>query len=60
MNHDFIIKELLKDICKLQDKVIKMDNIHNAMYYRGKIDGLKSAIVSVETDKWASEIFDSK
>lgn len=59
MNHDFIIKELLKEIRELQERVTKTDNIHHAMYYRGKIDGLNSAMMSVEADRWTSEIFDS-
>ena len=57
MDHDFIIKKLLKEIEESQEKADKLDGFHNSMYHRGRIEGLKSAIRWVEADKWASEIF---
>ena len=57
MDHDFIIKKLLKEIEELQEKAEQLDGFHNSMYHRGRIEGLKSAIRWVEADKWANEIF---
>ena len=44
MDHDFIIKKLIKEIHEAQEKVDCVDGFHNAMYHRGRIEGLKSAI----------------
>nr|DAH50751.1 MAG TPA: hypothetical protein [Caudoviricetes sp.] len=57
MDHDFIIKKLLKEIEESQEKADRLDGFHNSMYHRGRIEGLKSAIRWVEADKWANEIF---
>lgn len=60
MDYDFIIKELLKEIHESQEVVSKVDGLHNAMYHRGRIEGLKSAIMWIESDKWANEVFNNK
>ena len=57
MDHDFIIKRLLEEIEEAQKKADKSDGFHSAMYHRGRVEGLKSAIRWVEADKWADEIF---
>ena len=58
MDHDFIVKKLIKEIHEAQEKVECVDGFHNAMYHRGRIEGLKSAIRWIEADKWANEIFE--
>ena len=58
MDHDFIIKKLIKEIHEAQEKVECVDGFHNTMYHRGRIEGLKSAIRWIEADKWANEIFE--
>ena len=57
MDHDFIIKRLLEEIEEAQKKADKPEGFHNSMYHRGRVEGLKSAIRWVESDKWANEIF---
>lgn len=56
MDHDFIIKRLLEEIEEAQKKADKPEGFHNSMYHRGRVEGLKSAIRWVESDKWANEV----
>lgn len=60
MDYDFIIKELLKEIHESKGRLEKTDGFYNAMYYRGRIEGLESALMWIESDKWANEVFNNK